>query len=359
MTDALPRLLIVDDEKMNIDILVDLLRGDYRTIVAKEGEQALKRAGSDPKPDLILLDIMMPGIDGFEVCRRLKANEATREIPVIFVTGKSEVADEAQGFNVGAVDYIHKPISPAIVKARIRTHLSLERQKRSLMELNELKNHFLGMAAHDLRNPLNVIRGLSEVLLIMDVSAEEKVEFLQTINQGSEHMLTLINDLLDISVIESGRLDLNIAPGDLGDLIGERVSFFQHKAKEKNIRIETRFEEIADVRFDRARLAQVVDNLITNAIKFSPPDTTIQVRTAREGGGAFFLVKDQGPGLSEADQAKLFGAFQRLTAQPTGGEESTGLGLSIVKKIVDAHGGRVKVESALGGGSEFKVELVG
>ncbi|NGZ27323.1 MAG: response regulator, partial [Magnetococcales bacterium] len=135
-------ILIVDDEKSNIDVLVGLLSDDFRTLVAKNGEQALKRAVSDPKPDLILLDIMMPIMDGYEVCQRLKAEKNTSGIPVIFITGRSNVEDETRGLAIGAVDFIRKPFNPNVVLARINTHLALQRQKNRLIELNDLKNKF-------------------------------------------------------------------------------------------------------------------------------------------------------------------------------------------------------------------------
>ncbi len=136
MDNGKPKILIVDDEKFYIDVLVDLLKDDYKTVVAKDGEQALRRAASDPPPDLILLDIMMEGMDGYEVCRRLKENPAVSEVPVIFLTVKSEVADELRGFELGATDYISKPMSPPIVRARVATHLELARARRELERQN-------------------------------------------------------------------------------------------------------------------------------------------------------------------------------------------------------------------------------
>ncbi|MEG3638026.1 hybrid sensor histidine kinase/response regulator [Magnetococcus sp. PR-3] len=351
------KILIVDDEKSNIDILVDLLAKDYKTLVAKSGAQALKRVMVEPPPDLVLLDIMMPEMDGFEVCTELKQNLRTKDIPVIFVTGMDRVEDETRGLEVGAVDFIRKPFNTQVVLARVQTHLHLQQQKRQLMDLNALKNRFLGMAAHDLRNPLSSINGLSDMMLHMPLSKEENTEFITTIHNVSGQMLTLLNDLLDVSVIESGTFELKLQPGDFSALVQSRVRLLQMAAKKKSSTIEMVPGPVPTFAFDTDRMIQVIDNLISNAIKFSPPGSHITVGTGQENDTIFLAVQDEGPGLSEEDKTKLFGTFQKLSAQPTGHEKSTGLGLSIVKKIVDAHGGHIRVESHAGEGAIFTVLL--
>ncbi|NGZ29101.1 MAG: response regulator, partial [Magnetococcales bacterium] len=338
-------ILIVDDEKSNIDVLVGLLSDDFRTLVAKNGEQALKRAVSDPKPDLILLDIMMPIMDGYEVCQRLKAEKNTSGIPVIFITGRSNVEDETKGLAIGAVDFIRKPFNPNVVLARINTHLALQRQKNRLIELNDLKNKFLGMAAHDLRSPLNSICGLSEILLTMELPQEEVHKFTATIHEVGMQMLHLINDLLDVTVIESGHFDLDLRPGSLNSLVEGRLALMTGLATKKGIAIHFESGETPPVAFDKERVAQVVDNLLSNAIKLSPPGSAITVCTGQQPGKVFVRVMDQGPGIPEQERERLFGAFQKLSAQPTGKEKSTGLGLSIVKRIVEAHKGEITVEN--------------
>jgi two-component system sensor histidine kinase/response regulator len=343
MNEDAARILIVDDESTNIDVLVGLLQGQYRTLVAKSGEQALRRAHASPRPDLILLDIMMPGMDGYEVCQRLKADEETAGIPVIFITGKSRDEDETHGLEVGAVDFIRKPFNPAVALARIQTHIALQRQKSRLLELNATKNKLLGIAAHDLRNPLNSITGLSDLLLQMEFDEEERRYFLQTIHNVANQMLGLINDLLDVSVIESGTFALRLASGDLVELVAERVHLLTFTAEKKGVRLVVDLQPTPAAHFDRARIAQVVDNLLSNAIKFTPLNTVVLVRTGQQGQGVFVQVVDQGPGIPQAEQHKLFGVFEKLSTQPTGQEKSTGLGLSIVKKIVDAHRGAIQV----------------
>lgn len=349
------RILIVDDEKTNVDVLVGLFADSYKTIVAKSGVQALKRAASNPPPDLILLDIMMPDIHGLEVCRQLKSNKETNSIPIIFITGMNAPHDEATGLKAGAVDYISKPFNPDVVMARVQTHLELQKQRAHLKELNEIKNKFLGMAAHDLRNPLGSIQGLSDMLLTMDLKDDEKIKFITTIHKVSNQMLNLLNDLLDVSVIESSKFELKIAEEDLTELAVARIELMKFYADKKGIEVNTEMQPLLRLLCDRERLAQVIDNLISNAIKFSFSGSSITIRTGFREGKVYFQVADQGPGIPEEEKSRLFGAFQRLSVKPTGDEKSTGLGLSIVKKIVDAHNGEIRVESHCGQGSIFTV----
>lgn len=231
----------------------------------------------------------------------------------------------------------------------------LEDSNKKLFELNQLKNKFLGMAAHDLRNPLGIIRNFSEILMedAEDALNGEQRDWLSIIYRTSDKMLDLINELLDISVIESGKLDLKLKPGSLKELLEECVRIGQTLAERKKIRLHTTFSKIRHSLFDENRLNQAVDNLLSNAIKFSPLDTDIYISMEQEGDIAKVKVRDQGPGLSKEDQTKLFGEFQKLSARPTADESSTGLGLSIVKKIIDAHKGNIWVESTLGAGATF------
>lgn len=231
-----------------------------------------------------------------------------------------------------------------------------DRQQMELRTLNELKNKFLGMAAHDLRNPCGVVRGFSELILMSDnMPAEKQKLYIGYIKDASDHMLNLLSDLLDISVIESGKLTMNPSEADLGEMVAKKVHLMTMVADKKGIKIETRIVETPRRVFDADRLGQVLDNLLTNAIKFSSAGSMVTVSTFVSGHEVGFSVADQGPGISEQDQEKLFGTFQRLENRPTGGEKSTGLGLSIVKKIVQAHGGRITVDSTLGQGTTFRV----
>lgn len=230
---------------------------------------------------------------------------------------------------------------------------------RKLVELNQLKSRFLGIAAHDLRNPLTSIRGLSEILLT-DMAGplnEDQREYLTIINTASDGMLALVNNLLDISIIESGNLDLKIGVHSLQAVLYERLRIFRNLAKDKNLQLVTNISELPPFRFDRNKIAQVVDNLLGNAIKFSPPDKNVTVSLERDSNMARVGIQDEGSGVPEEDRARIFGEFQKSRARPTGGEKSTGLGLAIAKRIVVAHRGNLEIRSAAGRGSLFTFTL--
>ncbi len=231
--------------------------------------------------------------------------------------------------------------------------------ERKLTELNQLKNKFLGMAAHDLRNPLSSIRGFSEILLTEEAGPlnEGQKEFIAIINKTSDEMLHMVNDLLDVSVIESGKIDLNLKLYSAQKLLQERIRLQQIIAENKRIQIDIDFDDVPDFSLDTNRIGQVIDNLISNAIKFSPVGSKINISLKQIGDKVQIAVQDKGPGISPEDRKKLFGTFQKLSARPTAGEKSTGLGLAIVKKIVESHGGEVWVESASGAGSIFKFNI--
>ncbi len=352
-------VLIVDDTPANIDVLTEALQPLNVTVaVATSGEKAL-RVVTSLNPDLILLDVMMPGIDGFEVCKRLKAASATAEIPVIFVTAKTETQDILNGFKLGAVDYVLKPFRHDEVCARVRTHLELRRSQQELMQLNAQKNRFLGMAAHDLRNPLAAVSSYIEDIIAEDAElpAAERVAILRSIYSVCNEMLSLVNDLLDVSAIEAGSLDLKKCKFDLSEAVRTRARMHVGGAARKCIVLLTEVPPSVEVDADPNRLAQVLDNLISNAIKFSPPQREVLIRVTQDPSGVELSVKDQGPGMTAEDQSKMFQDFQTLSARPTGNEKSTGLGLAIVKKVVDAHGAGIRVESAPGAGTTFAIRF--
>jgi len=232
----------------------------------------------------------------------------------------------------------------------------LARSNATLARLNDEKSKLLGMAAHDLRNPIASIQGHAALLLEVELDAEQRRRALESIGRVSRQMLVMVNDLLDVSAIESGRLELRRERCALHELLGQRVEFFRLLAARKSISIATRIGEVA-AELDPQRIEQVIDNLLSNAVKYSPPGAAVDVSLGLDGQDAVLAVQDRGPGLTEEDRRRLFGAFQRLSARPTGGEKSTGLGLAITQRIVTAHGGRIEVESAPGQGATFRVRL--
>ena len=359
------KILIVDDTPTNLGILEDILDKNYFISVAQSGTQALSVTKMF-SPDLILLDVNMPELDGFETCRRLKSREDTRHIPVIFITARVEPDDVVQGFKEGGVDYITKPFNHSEVIERVQTHLKiqklikqLESKNVQLKELNELKNSFLGMASHDMRNYLSAIRGYSQILQEdqEELPGEMRNQFLSFIYKSSENMLKMVNDLLDVSVIESGKLQLDTRLESLKEIIDHHIMVNRFFADKKDIHLQAELADVSQCLVDANKIGQVIDNLISNAVKFSKPGTTVFISLKEKEEKLIFSVKDEGPGISEEDQAKLFQHFQKLSARPTAGESSSGLGLAISKKMIAAHEGQLNVTSQLGSGATFWFEI--
>lgn len=354
------KILVVDDDRINIRILSGILKAEgYNLAEASSGEQALE-VYEKFTPDLVLLDVMLPGINGFDTCRTLHERHGNACAPIIFITAKNESDDVVEGLSVGGVDYLPKPFQPREVTARIRTHLQDRLLLDQLSQANTAKNRFLGMAAHDLRNPLASIRGLAEFLRDGTVGqlTPEQLDLVKTIHDASQSMLTLVNELLDVAAIESGKLQIVRRPGSLSGLIAKAVYLANIEAARKNTRINFTQPATPDqANFDPDRLKQVIENLLSNAIKYSPPGSTITVDFAVTPKGLEFAVKDQGPGIPEGERDRLFKDFSRLSVKPTGGENSTGLGLAICRKIVEAHGGEISAKNLPSLGCEFRVIL--
>jgi two-component system sensor histidine kinase/response regulator len=361
------RILAVDDDRINLRIIGGILRNEgYEIAEAASGEQALE-VYAEFSPNLVLLDVMMPGIDGFTTCRTLKKGYGDKCAPVIFVTAKSEADDVVMGFDAGGVDYLTKPFRPKEVVARIRTHLSnqqlVEQQKllvNQLSQANAAKDRFLGMCAHDLRNPLSSIRGLAELMVedAIGVLTEEQKEIVQTIHGASQSMLQLVNELLDVATIEAGHLKLAKEPTSVVEIVERSVHLSNIEAAKKSTRIEmVRPERDPIVDVDRNKIRQVVDNLISNAVKYSPRGSVVTVVIHSDDTVAGFAVRDTGPGIPDSERHKLFKDYGTLSSKPTGGEKSTGLGLAICRKIVEAHDGTISVENIPGVGAEFIVRL--
>lgn len=351
------KILIVDNTPIHISLLGEVLSPQYEVLVATSGERALAQVAQS-KPDLILLDIVMAPMDGYEVCQRLKDAPASRDIPVIFLTSKDGVEDETRGFALGAVDYIHKPFSPAIVRARVRTQLDLKRQRDELQELTEMKNRFLAICAHDLRSPLASIATLTQMFLEDKHDPVPKnVHFIERTMAAAHGMLNLVNGLLDVSVIEKGRFSMSLQPASLPELVTKRIELLRPLTDRKALTVNSYLDPVPEFGLDAQRVGQLFDNVFTNAIKYSPKGKTIFVRLTAEDGIARVEVEDQGPGLTNEEQERMFNEYQTGSARPTGSEASTGLGLYIVKKIVEAHGGRVSMKSRPGQGCTVSFSL--
>ncbi|ALG68756.1 hybrid sensor histidine kinase/response regulator [Beggiatoa leptomitoformis] len=356
-------VLLVDDISANIDILLTcLVEQGYRVLIASNGETALQQARAE-LPNIILLDVMMPGINGFETCRLLKADPLTYDIPIIFMSALAISSNKIMGFKLGAVDYVTKPIQTEEVLARIHTHLTIRELQHNLQiknellqQLNEEKSELLTIAAHDLKNPLSAIQLLAEVLhkSCNELPTAKIGEYASKIDSTARRMFQLIKNLLDVDKIESGRLTLSLEPLDFLPILRNQLKQHNEHAKKKDLRIKTKHDEYEYlIHADLTALQQILDNLISNAIKYSPAHKTIYINLQKQAQQVIFSIQDQGYGLSTTDQAKLFTKFARLTPKPTGDEHSTGLGLFIVKKLSEAMQGNIHCESEEGKGTTF------
>lgn len=354
------RILIVDDDRLNIRILSGILKTEgYVLSSADSGERALE-VYRQFQPDLVLLDVMMPGISGYETCRQLRRTHGGSCAPIIFITAKSESDDVLEGLMAGGADYLPKPFRPQEALARIGTHLYNRMLLGQLSKANAAKNRFLGMAAHDLRNPLASIRGLAEFLRDGTVGrlTPDQLDLVNTIHEASQSMLTMVNDLLDVATIESGELRISPEPCDITQLVVKSVYLGNIEAARKQTAIVFHPPAAALVaNIDPAKVKQVVENLLSNAVKYSPRGSTVTVEIAAGAATCSVSVKDQGPGIPENERDKLFQDFGRLSAQPTGGEKSTGLGLAICRKIVEVHHGSIAANNLPDGGCEFRITL--
>jgi signal transduction histidine kinase len=344
-------ILIVDDTPANLRALADCITtAGYALMVAEDGEEALAQT-SHAVPDLILLDVMMPGLDGFETCRRLKQADGTSDVPVIFMTALADTAEKIQGFQAGAVDYLTKPIQHEEALARIRTHLQLRQLRRQLEKELALKQQFMRIAAHDLRNPVCLIL-LSAGLAARARTPAELTAELADIQSSARQIQNIIDTFLNVQKSGSGRVNLA--------LLAEAV-VAQHQAAADLKRIVLQLDgvdpQLPSAEAEAGHAYQALTNYVSNAIKFLPKGGRIAVRLSTRDGNLRIEVQDDGPGVPVAERASLFTEYARLSVRPTGGEESTGLGLSIVKHLTESQGGRAGAEFPATGGSLFWFEL--
>lgn len=353
-------VLVVDDVERNLQVVGELLTQQrYEVLFAASGPAALDRAVAGA-PDLILLDLMMPGMDGIEVCRRLQLNPATQDIPVIFVTAAHDSDLAVKGLTEGAVDYVTKPFHAPELLARVSTHVALKQARDEARRVISEKNDLMAAVAHDLKNPLSSIR-LAGRALRQGLQDDPRLEMADIIVESCEELLALIEERLARNAREAALSRLHLTTIDLRDVLTAVVAQNRPVAHAKSIKLALELPEATScfIRADYHATVQIFDNLVSNAVKFSPPGKDITVRIDGITTSDFLRVEvcDHGPGCSAADRADMFKPYHRLSARPTAGESSTGLGLSIAQQLAKKMGSRIDCDDTLGGGATFWVEL--
>lgn len=366
-----PYVLLIDDNPKNLQILNNFLREqNYRTAIAKSGEAALTSVLID-KPDLILLDIMMPLMDGFEVCQRLKDNPETADIPVIFVTALTETNNKLKGFQVGGVDYITKPFHKEEVVARIETHLTLKRQKdelqrlnreledinKKLMAANESKDRLFSIIGHDMRGPLSNILNLLRLLDDDALTPEERKELIEESLRSLRYTYDMLENLLFWAKSQKAELVMNPEPLQLSEIVEENIVLMETLVRDKGIIVSQDIDEGLVVLADRNMLNIILRNLISNSIKFSNTGNVVKIFGSREAGKALISVKDEGIGMSQETQIKIFQRREGYSTRGTDQEKGTGLGLTLCIEFIRKMGGAYFVESEEGKGTTFSFTL--
>lgn len=339
---AIPRILIVDDTEENVQVASFMLqRQGYRCEVAGNGQEALDKCRQAP-PDLVLLDIMMPIMDGYECCRQLKADDQLKDIPVIFLSAMADTDD--------------------VVNTHLRLRrlqVTVEKNYRDLSELEEQRDNLVHMIIHDLRTPLSVVQGNLDLVENCAAKIPGFQDFqmpLHDANQATVELIHMVSNLLDISRMEDGKMPLNLKSNNLAEMLGQCGKLMSVKAEQKEISLTVEANPI-ELACDSELIQRVLVNLTANAIKFSPPESSVRISSQPNAGQHVINVVDSGPGVPPDYQSKVFEKFGQVDAYQDRKKFSTGLGLTFCKLAIEAHGGDIGVESDGEHGSRFWFSL--
>ncbi|HOD39656.1 MAG: Phytochrome-like protein cph1 [bacterium ADurb.Bin243] len=353
-------ILVLDDEKMNVDIVKNSLNVNYNVYYAlKHGDafNILKRI----KIDLLLLDVMMPEMDGFEFCRIIKADESLKNIPVIFITGKNDTESVVKGFEEGAVDYLTKPVEVKELEVRVKTQMELLKTKRQLegtnrelIKLNATKDRLFSIIGHDLRGPVGGIDSLLQFLLDTDdMGLEETRVYIKQIKSYASFATGLLENLLNWAITQEKQSALRCEKFNLNDIITQCQQVLSMAADLKNITVKNAVDKDITVEADKNMIMTVIRNLLSNGIKFTRPQGEVVIEAAPGEGVLTVKVSDNGVGIETENLDKIFNTAKENSTAGTAGEQGTGLGLFLCRELIEKHKGRILVESEPGKGSRF------
>lgn len=367
-----PRILAVDDVPTNLQVVSAILSSQgYSVTTVRSGQEALDHLAQNPV-DLILLDVMMPGMNGFETTRMIKKNPQWEKIPVIFLTALTDKDEVVQGFESGGVDYVTKPFNKSELLIRVKTHLTLEKTRndledknlvlnqtaRELKEANLARDKFFSILAHDLKNPFaGLLSLMDEILRNLDsFTKEEMREIFQALRNSSNNVYHLLITLLDWGRSQTGGLVLNPQKVSLFAVLDEILYTFENSLTQKNLELH-HFLDIPEITADRETLATVLRNLISNSIKYTKPGGKILVTSTKENNQIYLKVQDTGVGIKPENLKKLFRLDTKISTLGTNHEMGTGLGLILCKEFVEKNGGTIAVESQWGTGTTFHLRF--
>ena len=356
-------VLVVDDTIENLRLLSNLLSAEgYDVRAVTNGPQALQAVERDP-PDVILLDITMPEMDGYEVCRRLRAREHLKDVPVIFLTALTDTAHKVRAFDAGAVDYVTKPFQLEEVLARVKTHVALRQARvalagsyRRLRRLEQLRDDLVHMVVHDMRSPLLALLVNLRVLKRPGSALnDDSRETLEDAIQSAEALSRMANNLLDVSRMEDDKMPLQHAVWDLTQMACEVQSALGTLDRDRHIDIES--PGVVAVRCDGALVRRVVENLVANGIGHTPSGSRLRISIAVGDARVRVAVHDEGPGVPPEARDRIFEKFESVETGWARSYHSAGLGLAFCKLAIEAHGGTIGVDSRVSAGSTFWFEL--
>ncbi|MCG8668649.1 MAG: hybrid sensor histidine kinase/response regulator [Pseudomonadales bacterium] len=351
------KVLVVDDSRIARKQMTRLLESQcYQVLDAESGLVALNMLEENPGISLVITDCHMEGMDGFELTQKLRETYPKEEMSIIGVSSQSGSSISAQFIKSGANDFIVKPFIQEEFNCRVNQNAETLANFAHLKALNAQKNFLMGMAAHDIRNPLGIISKVVKRIVTTQPEREKLNEYMDMVDRSCDGLLNLLGEILDLSRLESKDVILDKGDFHLADILKERVELAATHANEKKITLDVALAANPVVSCDGKRIAQVIDNLLSNALKFSPNGSAVNVQLVAAENEVRLNIIDQGPGVKTDEEGMLFGAFAQLSAKPTGGESSSGLGLAICKSIVAAHGGEVGYER-LEAGSCFYFQL--
>ena len=339
-----PLALVVDDQPRNLQIVGHILStAGYGIAIANGGQRAIDTINPQSPPDIILLDVMMPDMDGFEACSIIKANPLTAHIPIIFLTAKTEVDDIAKGFAVGGADYVAKPFNSVELLARVKVHVENVKTKRKLLEANAARGAFLHMLTHDLKNPIGAVISLLDLTA---ASPNDFITYLPDIRMGLAQSVSLIDMARTYLAVDSGKVVPDLMPVLFADAASMARHELQGRFDAKNVKLTIEDSGNVLVEAEPASLVHsVLNNLLTNALKFSEPGTEVVMRLDCVGEQAIIFIVDKGIGIPPAILNNLFDVTKPTSRTGTTGEIGTGFGMPLVKKFVEAYGGSLEVTS--------------